>query len=122
MIRLTADLGDDADAALHGELGEEEVVGEEALPEASELQQPAEQRGGLHVGEAAHDLARDAAALDGGGEVGGQALELPADLREHEQGLPAVAVGGAAVVLSLAIPSFAAIPTAAAAAVGTVVG
>jgi hypothetical protein len=31
---------------------------------------------------------RDSAALDGGGEIGRQALELPPELREHEQRLP----------------------------------
>jgi hypothetical protein len=44
------------------------------------------------------DLARDAAALHGGGEVGRQALELPSQLREHEQRLASV-VGRAADIL-----------------------
>jgi hypothetical protein len=107
---LCCSLGEDSDAALHGDLGEEEVVGEEALLEAAELEQPAEESRLLEVGEPLHDLPGDAAALDGRGEVGREALELPPQLRQHEQRLPPVdrrvvvaAVSSARVVATLVV-------------------
>lgn len=102
--KIPAHLGEDANAALYGDLGEEEVVGEEALLEPTELQKPPEHRRGLKVDESPHDLGRDAAALHGCGEVGGQALELPPELRQNKQGLPPVDRGVVvAVALALAI-------------------
>jgi hypothetical protein len=80
-------LGENADAALHGDLGEEEVVGEEALLESAELQQPPEHGRLLQFREPPHDLPGHAARLHGRGEVCGQALELPPQLCQHEQRL-----------------------------------
>lgn len=102
------DLGEDADAALHGDLGEEEVVGEEALPEAAELEQPAEDGRLLEIGEPAHDLAGEAPAVHGRGHVGRAALELLPQLRQHEQRLPPVyrrVVAVSALVLVLVLVS-----------------
>lgn len=93
------DLGDETDAALYAELGEEELVGEEPLPEALELEEPSEEAVGLEFGEAAHDVGPDAAAVDGGGEIGRQAVELAAQLRQHEQRLPAGVAAAGRVIL-----------------------
>lgn len=89
------DLGDETDAALYAELGEEEFVGEESLPEALEGEEPFDETVGLEFVEAGHDVAPDPAALDGGGEIRRQAVELPAQLRQHEQRLPARVAGRA---------------------------
>lgn len=98
---MRGDLSDETDAALYAELGEEEVVGEESVPEPLELEEPSDEAVGLEFGEAGDDVAPDPAALDGGGEIGRQGVELPAQLREHEQRLPA-GVAGRVVAATLA--------------------
>ena len=92
-MRGDRDLGDETDAALYAELGEEEFVGEESLPEPLELEEPFDETVGLEFAEAAHDVAPDPAALDGGGEIRRQGVELPPQLRQHEQRLPASVAG-----------------------------
>lgn len=49
------DLGEDTNATLHGDLGQEEVVGQKPLLEPSELEQPSEDRRLLKIKESLHD-------------------------------------------------------------------
>lgn len=82
------DLGEDANTALHGNLGKEEIISQEPLLEPSELEQPSEEGMGLlQLCKSMHNQPWYSPSIYSSGQVRRQALQRPPNLSKGEDSL-----------------------------------
>lgn len=81
------DLSEDADAALHADLGQEQIVGQKPLLESAELHQPSEERRLLELKIPGDHQSGDPASLSRRRQVLRQALQRPPRLLQNQQRL-----------------------------------